>query len=62
MKSPVVAVYPGTFDPITHGHTDLVTRAARVFEQECIAYPEALAWHLEGRVQVEGQRTAIAAS
>ena len=41
MKSPRVAVYPGTFDPITHGHTDLVTRAARVFEQVIIAIAES---------------------
>ena len=27
------AVYPGTFDPITNGHTDLLTRAARVFSR-----------------------------
>ncbi len=40
-KSPSVAVYPGTFDPITHGHTDLVTRAARVFEQVVIAIAES---------------------
>ncbi len=41
IKSPCVAVYPGTFDPITHGHTDLVTRAARVFEQVVIAIAES---------------------
>ncbi len=28
-----IAVYPGTFDPITNGHTDLVRRAARLFDQ-----------------------------
>ena len=26
-------VYPGTFNPITNGHTDLVERAARIFDQ-----------------------------
>ena len=41
MKSPLVAVYPGTFDPITHGHTDLVTRAARVFERVIVAIAES---------------------
>ena len=41
MKSPRVAVYPGTFDPITHGHTDLVTRAARVFEKVIVAIAES---------------------
>jgi len=40
-KSPCVAVYPGTFDPITHGHTDLVTRAARVFEHVVVAIAES---------------------
>lgn len=29
----VTAVYPGTFDPITNGHTDLVRRAARMFDR-----------------------------
>ena len=41
MNSPRVAVYPGTFDPITHGHTDLVTRAARVFEKVIVAIAES---------------------
>ena len=40
-KAPCVAVYPGTFDPITHGHTDLVTRAARVFEKVVVAIAES---------------------
>jgi pantetheine-phosphate adenylyltransferase len=30
---PVIAVYPGTFDPITNGHSDLVHRAASLFDQ-----------------------------
>ncbi len=31
------AIYPGTFDPITHGHTDLVQRASRLFDQVVVA-------------------------
>ncbi|GGO77784.1 phosphopantetheine adenylyltransferase [Marinobacterium nitratireducens] len=31
------AVYPGTFDPITNGHTDLVQRAARIFDRVVVA-------------------------
>lgn len=32
-----VAVYPGTFDPITHGHVDIAERASRVFERVIVA-------------------------
>ena len=32
-----IAVYPGTFDPITNGHTDLVRRAVRMFDQVILA-------------------------
>ncbi len=31
------AVYPGTFDPITNGHTDLVRRAASLFDKVVVA-------------------------
>ena len=31
------AVYPGTFDPITNGHTDLVRRAASIFSRVVVA-------------------------
>ncbi|MBT71241.1 MAG: pantetheine-phosphate adenylyltransferase [Gammaproteobacteria bacterium] len=32
-----IAVYPGTFNPITNGHTDLVERAARLFDKIIVA-------------------------
>ena len=32
-----IVVYPGTFDPITNGHTDLVERAARMFDHIIVA-------------------------
>ncbi|QYZ66529.1 MAG: phosphopantetheine adenylyltransferase [Gammaproteobacteria bacterium (ex Lamellibrachia satsuma)] len=32
-----VAVYPGTFDPITNGHSDLVARAAKLFDRVILA-------------------------
>lgn len=35
------AIYPGTFDPVTHGHTDLVERAARVFDTVFVAIAES---------------------
>lgn len=31
--APMLAVYPGTFDPITYGHIDVVERAARMFSR-----------------------------
>ena len=33
----VIAVYPGTFDPVTNGHSDLVERASRLFERVIVA-------------------------
>lgn len=30
-------IYPGTFDPITNGHVDLVARAARMFDEVVVA-------------------------
>jgi pantetheine-phosphate adenylyltransferase len=36
-----IAVYPGTFDPVTNGHTDLVSRAARLFSTVIIAIAES---------------------
>ena len=32
-----IALYPGTFDPITTGHSDLVRRATRVFDKVIVA-------------------------
>lgn len=34
------AVYPGTFDPITNGHTDLVERASGMFDSIVVAVAE----------------------
>ena len=33
----LTAVYPGTFDPITNGHTDLVNRGVKIFDKIIIA-------------------------
>lgn len=32
-----VALYPGTFDPITNGHVDVVRRAAKIFDRVVVA-------------------------
>ncbi len=31
------AIYPGTFDPITNGHTDLIQRASKLFDKVIVA-------------------------
>ena len=36
-KMKLIAVYPGTFDPITNGHADLVGRAIKIFDKVIIA-------------------------
>lgn len=41
MPNPVIAVYPGTFDPITLGHQDLIRRAARLFGTVIVAVAAA---------------------
>ncbi|MSQ56309.1 MAG: pantetheine-phosphate adenylyltransferase [Limnohabitans sp.] len=41
MTKPIIAIYPGTFDPITLGHEDIVRRASRLFDQVIIAVAEA---------------------
>ena len=51
-----IAVYPGTFDPITLGHEDLVRRAAHLFDEVIVAVAgstnKATLFTLEERVQL----------
>lgn len=35
--APSIAIYPGSFDPITNGHVDLVRRTLRVFDKVIVA-------------------------
>ena len=35
------AIYPGTFDPITNGHTDLVERACRLYDRLVVAIADS---------------------
>ena len=59
MNSKRSAVYPGTFDPITNGHEDLVRRAAGIFDRVVIgiaANPgKAPLFSLDERVQLAQQ-------
>ncbi len=54
-----IAVYPGTFDPITNGHTDLCERAARLFDEVVLAVAadnsKQTAFTLEQRLEMAQQ-------
>ena len=36
-KSNKLAVYPGSFDPLTNGHVDIIERGARLFDRIVVA-------------------------
>ncbi len=37
MPRPVTALYPGSFDPLTNGHLDIIQRASRIFERVIVS-------------------------
>ena len=37
MKKPSIAVYPGTFDPVTYGHIDIIKRASKIYDKVIVA-------------------------
>lgn len=37
MKKRCIAIYPGTFDPVTNGHIDIMTRAIKMFDRLIVA-------------------------
>lgn len=37
MKKHVIAIYPGSFDPLTNGHLDLIHRGAKLFDELIVA-------------------------
>ena len=37
MSKPVTAIYPGSFDPVTNGHLDVIQRASTIFDQLIVA-------------------------
>ncbi|MER3397360.1 MAG: pantetheine-phosphate adenylyltransferase [Chloroflexota bacterium] len=52
----ITALYPGTFDPVTLGHLDVATRAARLFDRLVVgvydAPPKNLLFNTEERVRL----------
>lgn len=57
-----VAIYPGSFDPITNGHLDIVTRAAKLFDRVIIGVYDTpdkrLMFTVEERVELARQAVA----
>lgn len=55
-RTPRIAVYPGSFDPLTNGHLDIARRAARLFDVLIVAvytFPEKkLLFTVEERMQL----------
>jgi len=66
----VLALYPGTFDPITNGHEDLVRRAVGVFDRVIVAvaadstkqplFPDDRRLHLARTVFADESRVEVA--
>ena len=58
----VTVIYPGTFDPITNGHVDLVERASRMFHRVVVAVAEnrnkTPLFNLDERVEMARQSLA----
>jgi pantetheine-phosphate adenylyltransferase len=59
VSRPVIAIYPGTFDPITLGHEDIVQRALRLFDRVVIgvaaAYHKKTLFTLDERIALARQ-------
>jgi pantetheine-phosphate adenylyltransferase len=53
---PTLAIYPGSFDPLTNGHVDIITRGARLFDRIIVAIAanaeKAPLFSMEERVQI----------
>lgn len=49
-----IAVYPGRFDPVTHGHLDIARRAAAIFDRLVVAV-----YDLEGSLFTVEERVAM---
>ena len=54
------AMYPGTFDPITLGHEDLIRRAAQIFDQVVVAIVDHVDPNVSADVVLSVERDASA--
>jgi pantetheine-phosphate adenylyltransferase len=53
----IIALYPGSFDPITNGHLDIATRASRLFDKTIIGVFATPSKHLTFTIE---ERVAMA--
>ena len=55
------ALYPGTFDPMTNGHLDLVRRASQIFDEVIIGVSENLnktkLFNMDERIEIANHIT-----
>jgi pantetheine-phosphate adenylyltransferase len=51
------ALYPGTFDPVTNGHVDLVRRATRIFDRVIVAVAKGI--HKDPFLTLEQRRQLV---
>lgn len=62
----IIAIYPGTFDPVTNGHLDLIARASRFFHKVIVAVAvnagKTPLFSLEERVNLAKAATALHAN
>jgi pantetheine-phosphate adenylyltransferase len=60
--SAILAIYPGSFDPLTHGHLDLIERGSQIFDQLVVAVltnlEKAALFSIEERVDMLREVTA----
>ena len=54
------AVVPGTFDPITRGHIDIITRAAQLFDEVIVGVAESAGKGPKGPLFSHDERVALA--
>ena len=57
------AIYPGTFDPLTRGHEDIVRRAAKLFDEVVVGVAESRSkqplFSVAERIDMARERTAL---
>ena len=63
---PHVGLYPGTFDPVTNGHIDIIARACQVVDRLVIGVAENAGkgpiFPLQERVELVGEETGVIAA